>query len=783
MVLNHNKQIIISVAGNRKATVWKPQKMMWSDFITRVSQPAVSTETLQEYKSMKKAQQDDLKDVGGYVGGTLKDNRRKNGYVLDRCLVTLDADSIPPGGTEDILKRVSGLGCAYVIYSTRKHEGAAPRLRIVLPLDRIVSADEYEPIARKMAEILGIHIFDGTTFQSVRFMYWPSRCSDGEWVFVYEDKPFLSADGILSQYTDWRNVAEWPEVPGVQKQIHQGLKKQEDPREKPGVIGAFCRVYDVPGAIGKFLSDIYEDSGNGRYTYTAGSTAAGAVLYDDGQFLYSHHSTDPAGDRLCNSFDLVRVHKFGHLDEEVAEGTPVNRLPSYKAMGEFAMQDEAVKQEKFETDVACFSKPMEEAGKEPYPDIKVGANGSVTILPTTRNLETLLKNEGLEISYDMILRTVKVKCPDKTIESQFNDGPNSYSNLLTFCTDQLVRDGLRTSTAKVHEWITKIADDHRKNVARNYLECNFIIYGGMKGIDNLFACLKSNGDESFYRMLLKKWLCQCVAMAYNERGLYGADGVLVLKGPHGIGKTSFFRKCCAIGLDYFTEGASLDGSKDKLMESTQSWIAELGELPRSLKDLESMKAFITSSSDKFRSPYAKKAEVHPRLTSFGATTNSDTFLKEIGERRFWVIDVEDIDLAALDRINFEAVWAEAMELYKLLGQKSFRLTPAEREMLRNSNKQYQLVSDEERLLLEKLDWEQPRDQWKEFTATALCELMGSGKGLSAVKVGRALKRIGYEKDSEDYPMRISHGITTYSTPSKVKFSSDFIFGGGEVGNR
>ena len=264
MVLNHNKQIIISVAGNRKATVWKPQKMMWLDFITRVSQPAVSTETIQEYKSMKKAQQDDLKDVGGYVGGTLKDNRRKNGYVLDRCLITLDADSIPPGGTEDILKRVSGLGCAYVVYSTRKHEGAAPRLRIVLPLDRIVTADEYEPIARKMAEIIGIHIFDGTTFQSVRFMYWPSKCSDGEWVFDYRDNPFLSADGILSQYTDWRNVAEWPEVPGVQKQIHQGLKKQEDPREKPGVIGAFCRVYDVPGAIGKFLSDIYEDCGNGR---------------------------------------------------------------------------------------------------------------------------------------------------------------------------------------------------------------------------------------------------------------------------------------------------------------------------------------------------------------------------------------------------------------------------------------------------------------------------------------------------------------------------------------
>lgn len=773
MTLKHDKQIIISVAGNRKATVWKPQKMMWSDFITRVSSPTISTETMQEYKIMKKAQQDDLKDVGGYVGGVLRNNRRKNGYVINRCLVTLDADKISPGGTDDILKRVSALGCAYAIYSTRKHEGAAPRLRIVFPLDRSVSSDEYEPIARKMAEIIGIHIFDGTTFQSVRFMYWSSRCSDGEWIFTYGDSPFLSADGILEKYGNWRNISEWPEVPGVQKQINQGLKKQENPCEKPGIIGAFCRIYDVPGAIREFLSDIYEECENGRYTYISGSTAAGAVLYDDGQFLYSHHSTDPAGDRLCNSFDLVRIHKFIQEDEEAAENTPINKLPSYKSMCEFANKDGAVKQEKLRADIECFSKPIEEAGKEPYPDIKVSTNGSVTILPTTRNLETLLNNESLKISYNMIQRAVKVKSPDKSTESQFNNGPNSYGNLLTFCTDQLVRDGLRTSTAKVHEWVTKIADDNKINVARDYLECNYMLYGGLKGIGTLFDCLKINGDSSFYMMLLRKWLCQCVAMAHNERGQFGADGILVLKGPHGIGKTSFFRKCCVIGLDYFAEGASLDGSKDKLMEVTQNWIAELGELPRSLKDLESLKAFITSATDKFRSPYAKKAEIHPRLTSFGATTNSDAFLKEEGERRFWVMDIEDIDLAALDRVSFETVWAEAMELYILLGQSSFRLTPAERDTLRKSNKQYQLVSDEEKLLLEKLDWEQPREQWKEFTATALCELMGTGKGLSTVKVGRALKRIGYDKDSEEYPMRTLHGITTYSTPSKTKYVSDF----------
>lgn len=129
----------VDIRGGRKAAIWNPQKMMWSDFVLRVSQPVVSPETYREYRAMSKAQQDELKDVGGYVGGTLADGRRRNGSLTGRYLITLDADNIPAGGTEDIIKRVSALGCASVIYSTRKHEGAAPRLRIVIPSDRVES--------------------------------------------------------------------------------------------------------------------------------------------------------------------------------------------------------------------------------------------------------------------------------------------------------------------------------------------------------------------------------------------------------------------------------------------------------------------------------------------------------------------------------------------------------------------------------------------------------------------------------------------------------------------
>lgn len=489
------------------------------------------------------------------------------------------------------------------------------------------------------------------------------------------------------------------------------------------------------------------------------------MLYDDGKFLYSHHATDPCSGKLANSFDMVRLHKFGELDSEAMPGTPTAKLPSYKAMKEFALQDEAVRQEHIQQ---VFS--TGERIKEPYPDIKVNGNGGVTILPTARNLETLLRNEGLKVSYSMIRRKLIVKSEDKEKERKFNDGPNSYGNLLTYCTDQFTRDGLRTSTAKVHEWITQIADDNKVNEAKGYLEGVQMIYGGSKGIDRLFNCLKVSGDEQLSRMLLRKWLCQCAAMTHNERGSFGADGVLVLQGPHGIGKTSFFRKCCSLGLDYFIEGAALDGSKDKLMESTTAWIGELGELPRSMKDLDSMKAFITSPSDKFRAPYTKKAEIYPRLTSFGATTNDDNFMKESKERRLWVISVEDIDLAALDKVCFEEVWAEAMDLYEVLGQKSFRLTKEERAALRKENRRFCMVTEEEALLLEKLDWAQPREQWKECTATDICDRVALGRHISPVKMGQALRNIGYDKNSKYYPLRTKDGYSLYLIPTKTKYN-------------
>ena len=159
------------------------------------------------------------------------------------------------------------------------------------------------------------------------------------------DKHFISVDGVLQMYGDWCNVAEWPQVPGTQD-VHKRLAaKQGDPTAKVGVVGAFCKTHDIYNVIENVIPGEYVPCDiDGRYTYTGGSTTGGAVVYDEGRFLYSHHATDPAGGKLCNAFDLVRLHKFSGADDDAKPDTPTNKLPSYVAMCRFAVADEQVSQ-------------------------------------------------------------------------------------------------------------------------------------------------------------------------------------------------------------------------------------------------------------------------------------------------------------------------------------------------------------------------------------------------------------------------------------------------------
>lgn len=285
--------------------------------------------------------QDSIKNVGGFVVGALREGKRRNGSVLCRSLLTLDTDYAKPETWEQIKSLHDWRGCAY---STHKHTPEAPRLRLIIPLSREVSEDEYPALGRMVAKEIGIDLFDDTTYEASRLMYWPSIPSDGDFVFKEKDSALLDPEVYLSKYTDWRDTSMLPVSSRQSEVMRRQITRQADPLAKEGTVGTFCRSYSVEEAIEHFLSDIYEPSAlNSRYDYIPADSSAGLVIYD-GKFAYSHHATDPACGRLLNSFDFVRILRFRDMDEKMAEDTPPGKLPSFRAMTELAVKDKRVKE-------------------------------------------------------------------------------------------------------------------------------------------------------------------------------------------------------------------------------------------------------------------------------------------------------------------------------------------------------------------------------------------------------------------------------------------------------
>ena len=339
MKLKNDFQLDIATGHSRLSKKWKNKKWAWSELVTKCSETKRTGESVKEYQRMSREEQTDIKDVGGFVGGYLSGSRRKGENVLYRTIATLDIDY----GTADVWEDFTmAYSFAAMLYSTHKHTPEKPRYRLVIPFNREVKPNEYEPICRRIAETIGIDLFDITTYQLPRLFYWPSTSKDGEFIFEVQDGKACNVDEILNTYHDFNDVTEWPVSDREGDVIAHEVRKAGDPLEKPGLIGAFCRAYTIEEAIEKFLPEAYERTATeGRYTYKMGSVAGGLVCYS-GKYAYSHHETDPASRQLCNAFDLCRIHLFG-VQDEGTETKDITRLPSYLKMQDYAAADKGVK--------------------------------------------------------------------------------------------------------------------------------------------------------------------------------------------------------------------------------------------------------------------------------------------------------------------------------------------------------------------------------------------------------------------------------------------------------
>lgn len=670
--MTNDKVITITTGASRKSTVWNPQKILWSEFIEKLRHPSRSTETLDAYLRLPKSKQDELKDVGGFVGGTFKTTQRKSDSVTGRDLITLDMDNIPAEGTLSVLQRISALGCGHAVYSTRKHEEAKPRLRAVFPLDRTCNADEYEPIARKLAQFVGIDLCDPTTFQASRLMYWPSVSSDSRYVFEYEDKPFLSVDGMLAMYEDWRNVSEWPEVPNAPQARVKLAKKQGDPTEKTGIVGAFCRTYNIYTAMDRFIPGVYTPCADGRYTYSEGSTTGGAVIYEDGNFLYSHHATDPAGGRLCNAFDLVRLHKFGELDDEAKDGTPTNKLPSYVEMCKLAVSDVGVStllnKERYDKATADFAQPLEDTA-DWMTKLSISPQSGVP-LKTVDNVLIILENDPMlkgKIVYDEFSGLVIIcgSLPWDNRESRRRWGDTDDAGLRHY----LEKTYAITGKDRIYDALALAVQSNSINEVKDYL--NSVEWDGVKRLDTLFVDYLGAENTSYVRACTRKSYVAAVARAMVPGCKY--DTMPILSGPQGLGKSTLLR---IMGNGWYSDNLDAFEGKEASEMLRGIWINEIGELSgMNTSEINAVKRFITRVEDIYREPFGRRTMNFPRRCVFFGTTNEAEYLRDrTGNRRFWPIDcgINTPTKSVFTELEpvVDQLWAEAV-LYWKLGEKLY----------------------------------------------------------------------------------------------------------------
>ncbi|MGE1061821.1 virulence-associated E family protein [Megasphaera paucivorans] len=674
--MKYDLQFDIATGANRFAEVWRTKPILWSEFLHKLETPARTGETAAEYRTFKKSDKDKAKDVGGFVGGKLKGGRRLQQNVIHRQLVCLDADHVDDMDTFLLLVDLAVGHYAWALYSTHSHTSESPRLRLVIPLSEPIPAEAYPAVARRIADTIGIGQFDVTTYDVHRLMYWPSAPQDGTYIFTYNDAPPIPPADVLATYEDWHDTAEWPVGPTEVKARQTEAKHQGEPAEKPGLIGAFCRQYTITQAIETFLNEVYLPTGHeDRYTYAEGSTSAGLVLYDD-KFAYSHHGTDPASGKLCNAFDLVRIHTFSHLDDDTDDRTPINKRPSYVAMMKLAGNDEATKQELAEHDMAEIRGLMTDDGLD-LPDaeqdqswlkhLERGKNAAIK--PTAENFILILSHDPLlkdsfgldDFSHRILLKKDLPwhRSQEGVIWRDADDA--SLRNYLS-------KYYKLTGRGVIDDALTEVMAQNRFHPVREYLKG--LHWDGVKRAETLYIDYLGAEDNTYVRTVTLIHLKAAVARVLHPGIKF--DPCIVLSGPQGIGKSTVLAK---LGRQWFNDSiVSLQG-KDPMEQLQGSWMIELSEMQAANKaENDQIKAFISRQVDKFRAPYGRRTEEFPRQCVFAATTNDYIFLKDrTGGRRFWPLFVQGSD-RDIGEIDIDQIWAEVYEAYR---QNDSLLLPAD----------------------------------------------------------------------------------------------------------
>lgn len=687
------RNLKVAYGNSRNSKKWSNKSISYDDLKNRLRVPIRTTETVEEYAKMNKAQRDSAKDHGGFVGGALNGGLRRIDCVDCRSLIALDGDKISTQFLECFESVAPYTAC---LYTTHSHTPDNPRVRIVFPITRDITSEEYVAVTRYLAQILGIDYFDECSYQPNQLMYWPSCPQNGEYIFKEIDKDWLNPDDILATHPEWHDPTQLPTSSRESKANQITQQKVQNPLEKEGAVGLFNRVfYPISLAITEFLSDVYEPTDNdNRWHFIASSSMAGVEIKED-KFVYSHHAKDPAYLKLCNAFDIVRIHKFGDIDDK----------SSFKAMCDFAMQIPSVRElattERQKAAENDFSVDDDNWTKK----LHLGKNG--VLLNNLHNIRLIMENDAYmkNIVFNQLADGLEIRgeVPWKHPARFWRDVDDAQ--LICY-----VDANYGTFSARNYDIaVAKVADDRSYHPIKEYFD-SLTAWDGIERIDTMLIDYFGAEDNTYVRAVSRKIMCAAIRRVYVPGIKF--DNIVVLNGPQGIGKSTFISK---LGGEWYSDSLNLSDMNDKTAaEKLQGyWIMEIGELAGMKKaDIDKVKAFISRQDDKYRASFGRRVTPHPRQCIFFGTTNSETgFLRDItGNRRFWTVKTPGTGRWKpweLTQYDVDMMWAEAL-IYAKDGE-SLYLSGELEEYAKKEQSAAMELDDREGLVAAYLDTLLPND--------------------------------------------------------------------------
>lgn len=657
----------IAVGNSCEAKFWANEEVTFYELCQRLSNTKYTSETIEQYKHFNKEERNKAKDNGGFVGGKLKGTKRGVSEVLFRSMLTLDLDKAKVEFIDKFTAESKYLSC---LYTTHSHTKGEPRCRVIVPLSRDVTPDEYNAIARLFASKFGIEQFDACSFRIAQLMFYPTTPKDGEFIFKKIEGEVLNPDKFLADYPMWHDISTLPLTPDeLPKNNVQRGRKKKDPTELKGVIGAFCRAYTVQEAIETYLSDVYEPTDkNNRYSLKSADSKGGLIIYDD-KYTFSHHATDIACGRELNAFQLVMLHLFGSDNneavkkmKEVARDDERVRTQLILDSGEFD-EDEINDDSQSESPVVSKAKPI----KDWISKLSIGIDGAIE--NTSKNLEIILENDkNLQgFAYNELSNRVEVigGVPwDRPKDNRFwREADESQLRLY------IDKKYIEFKERNFEVAFNSIVDNRRFHPVRDYLD-SLPKWDGVKRVEEVFIKFLSADDNDYTRAITKKTFAACVARAYHPGTKF--DSIPVLDGAQGIGKSTLIKYLA--GEEFFSDNLSLTDMNDKTAaEKIQgNWLIEIGELSGMKKaDIEKVKSFVSTTDDKYRASYGRVVESHPRQCVIFATVNGDGrgYLRDItGNRRFWIVKCNQTLQKRMwdenDKNYRDQFWSEAKEIYE-----------------------------------------------------------------------------------------------------------------------